>query len=82
MTSRSSGSHRGQVPFPACVELFRRACANLDIAILRIAPRPMAVPSCVATAQRLTWAVARVRLGIFVMNVSTIETSAMMPMVV
>jgi hypothetical protein len=34
------------------------------------------------TDQRLTWAVPRVRLGIFVMKVRTIETSAMMPMVV
>jgi hypothetical protein len=34
------------------------------------------------TDQRLTWAVSRVRLGIFVMKVRTIETSAMMPMVV
>jgi hypothetical protein len=34
------------------------------------------------TDQRLTWAVVRVRLGIFVMKVRTVATSAMMPMVV
>ena len=42
-------------------------------------------PRCSAnpgTDQRLTWAVFRVRLGIFVMKVRTVETSAMMPMVV
>jgi hypothetical protein len=28
MTLRSSGSHRGHVPSPTCVEPLRRACAE------------------------------------------------------